>query len=109
MSQLDKLIERIQPQQELLLESQKEPMMRSAAGSRKMVNQPLTSAQITALLSELAPAAQQSNFIQKKPTTFKYELGGRKYSVSYLTQGDQVRGVIALAEADVAEAMQEHP
>jgi hypothetical protein len=37
--QLDKLIERIQPSQKLLLESQKEPMIRSAAGLTVMVNQ----------------------------------------------------------------------
>jgi len=34
-----------------------------------MVNQPLTSPQITALLAELAPAAQKQSFAQKKPIT----------------------------------------
>jgi twitching motility protein PilT len=99
MGQLDKLIERIQPAQELLLESQKEPMMRSSAGLKVMVNQPLTSPQIVALLAELAPASQKPNFLQKKPTTFDYTLGEKHYTVSFLTQGDLVRGVIALAEA----------
>src|SRR5512140_3113122 len=92
MSQLDKLIERIQPAQELLLESQKEPMMRSAAGLRVMVNQPLTSMQIVALLAELAPPAQKQSIAQKTPTTFEYGLGGNRYTVSFLTQGDLVRG-----------------
>jgi len=99
MGQLDKLIERIQTAQELLLESQKEPMMRSSSGLKVMVNQPLTSPQIIALLADLAPANQKSNFLQKKPTTFEYALGGKRYTVSFLTQGDLVRGVISLSEA----------
>ena len=99
MGQLDKLIERIQTAQELLLESQKEPMMRSSSGLKVMVNQPLTSPQIIALLADLAPANQKSNFLQKKPTTFEYALGGKRYTISFLTQGDLVRGVISLSEA----------
>lgn len=103
MSQLDKLIERIQPGQELLLESQKEPMMRSSAGLKVMVNQPLTSPQIVALLAELAPADQKQNVTRKQPATFEYALGDKRYTVSFLTQGELVRGVISQAEA-AAEA-----
>jgi len=99
MSQLDKLIERIQPGQELLLESQKEPMMRSSGGLKIMVNQPLSSPQIVALLAELAPAAQKQNITQKKPAAFEYALGDKRYAVSFLTQGELVRGVISVAEA----------
>lgn len=99
MGQLDKLIDRIQPTQELLLESQKEPMMRSSSGLKVMVNQQLTSPQIIALLAELAPPGQKQDVIQKKPTTFEYALGDKRFTVSFLTQGDQVRGVIAPAEA----------
>ncbi len=104
MSQLDKLIERIQPGQELLLESQKEPMMRSSAGLKVMVNQPLTSPQIVALLAELAPTGQKQNVTQKKPATFEYALGDKRYTVSFLTQGELVRGVISQAEAAVNAA-----
>jgi twitching motility protein PilT len=103
MSQLDKLIERIQPTQELLLESQKEPMMRSATGLKVMVNQQLTSAQIIALIADLAPAGQKQNFAQKKPATFEYALGTKRYTVSFLTQGELVRGVISLADAAMPE------
>src|SRR5512140_2272613 len=99
MGQLDKLIERIQPAQELLLESQKEPMMRSSAGLKVMVNQQLTSPQILALLADIAPPNQKQNFALKKPTTFQYALGEKRYTVSFLTQGELVRGVIAQAEA----------
>jgi len=104
MSQLDKLIERIQPGQELLLESQKEPVMRSSAGLKIMVNQPLTSPQIVALVAELAPAGQKQNVTQKKPATFEYVLGSKHYAVSFLTQGELVRGVISLVEAAVSTA-----
>jgi len=103
MSQLDKLIERIQPGQDLLLESQKEPMMRSTAGLKTMVNQQLTSAQIIALIAELAPADQKQGITQKKPATFEYHLGGKRYAASFLTQGELVRGVVSLADAAIAK------
>ncbi len=99
MGQLDKLIERIQTEQQLILESQKEPMMRSAAGSRVMVNQQLTSAQITALIADLAPPVAKESVTRRKPSNFAYGLGGKNYSVSFMVQGDQIRGIIALAEA----------
>ncbi len=105
MGQLDKLIERIQPAQELLLESQKEPMMRSATGLKVMVNQQLTSLQIIALLADLAPAGQKQSIGQKKPATFEYTLGVKRYTVSFLTQGEQVRGVICLADAAEPERL----
>jgi twitching motility protein PilT len=63
-----------------------------------MVNQQLSSPQILALLADLAPADQKHNFLQKKPTTFAYALGEKHYTVSFLTQGDLVRGVISLAD-----------
>jgi twitching motility protein PilT len=98
MGQLDKLIDRIQPTQELLLESQKEPMMRSSSGLKVMVNQQLSSQQIVALLVELAPPGQKQDIVQKKPSSFDYVRGDKSYTVSFLTQGDHVRGIIALAE-----------
>jgi twitching motility protein PilT len=97
MSQLDKLIERIQPAQELLLESQKEPVMRSPAGIKVIVNQQLTSSQIAALIAELSPSAFKEQITRRKPATFEYSLGGKSYDISFLPQGDQVRGVIALS------------
>jgi twitching motility protein PilT len=108
MGQLDKLIERIQSAQELLLESQKEPMMRSSNGLKVMVNQQLTSPQIVALLAELAPQSQKQNIAQKKPTTFSYALRDKRYTVSFLTQGEQVRGVIAPAETAAPPAATVH-
>lgn len=43
MEQLDKFIDRIQPSQEILLKSQKEPMMRSSSRLKVTVKQQLTS------------------------------------------------------------------
>jgi twitching motility protein PilT len=97
MGQLDKLIERIQPAQELFLESQKEPMMRSASGLTVMVNQQLSSPQITSLLAELAPATLKDQIHRKKPATFEYSFAGKTYDVSLMLQGDLVRGVIVLS------------
>jgi len=97
MGQLDKLIERIQPAQELLLESQKEPTMRSASGLTVMVNQQLSSPQITSLLAELAPATLKDQIHRKKPATFEYSFAGKTYDISLTLQGDLVRGVIVLS------------
>lgn len=98
MSQLDKLIERLQPQQQILLESAREPMVRSEAGTRIMINQQLQTAQIIALLSELAPAAHKDSIARRRQTNFEYFLNNKTYSISYMAQGDLVRSVIALAE-----------
>ncbi len=98
MSQLDKLIERIQPAQELLLESQKEPQMRSPSGIKVMVNQKLSASQISALLAELAPAAAKEQITRKSPAAFEYSLGGKSYAVSFMSQGDQIRATVSLAD-----------
>ncbi len=104
MGQLDKLIERIQPAQELLLESQKEPMIRSAAGLKVMVNQQLSTHQIAALFAEIAPSIHKENISRRKPANFDYSLGGKKYAVSFLTQGETVRGVISPSDKSLAHA-----
>jgi twitching motility protein PilT len=103
MGQLDKLIDRLQPQQEILLETGKEPMMRTEAGSRVMVNQKLGTPQVIALLSEIASGGQKENLAAKRPANFEYAFNGKNFSVTFMTQGDQVRSVISLAEPKVDE------
>ncbi len=107
MSQLDKLIERLQSQQQILLESGKEPIIRSEAGNRIMINQQLQTPQIIALLTELAPVGQKEHIARKRQTNFEYFLKNKAYSVTYMAQGELVRSVIALAEKteDIAEAV----
>ncbi len=97
MNQLDKLIERLQPQQEILLETGKEPMMRTRAGARAMLNQVLSTPQIIALLAEIAPLARKQDLAQKKATNFEYSLNAKTHSVMFMAQGEQVRAVISLS------------
>ena len=94
MSQLDKLIERLQPQQEILLETGKEPMMRTRLGAKAMLNQVLSTPQIIALLTEIAPFAHKQNITQKKAATFEYEYNAKTHSIIFMAQGEQVRAVI---------------
>ncbi len=103
MSQLDKLIERLQPQQQILLETGKEPTLRTEAGSRVMVNQQLQTPQIIALLSEIAPLAHKEHVARKRQTNFEYFLNNKAYAVSYMAQGELIRSLIALAEKPAAE------
>lgn len=98
MGQLDKLIERLQPRQQLLLETGKEPTLRSDAGSRVMVNQQLQTPQVIALITEITPASQKESVARKRQTSFEYVLNKKAYSVSYMAQGELVRSVIALSE-----------
>ncbi len=98
MSQLDKLIERLQPQQEILLETGKEPMMRTRTGAKAMLNQVLTTPQIIALLTEIAPITQKQNITQKKPTNFEYQYNAKSHTIMFMAQGEQVRAVISQAD-----------
>ena len=95
MSQLDKLIERLQPQQEILLETGKEPMMRTRLGTKAMLNQVLSSPQIIALLTEIAPLANKQSITQKKATNFEYQYNAKTHTIMFMAQGEQVRAVIS--------------
>jgi twitching motility protein PilT len=98
MSQLDKLIERLQPQQEILLETGKEPMMRTRLGAKAMLNQVLSTPQIVALLTEIAPFAHKQNITQKKAANFEYPYNSKTYAIMFMAQGEQVRAVISLSD-----------
>ncbi len=98
MGQLDKLIERLQPQQQILLESGKEPMLRTDGGVRMMINQQLQTQQIIALLSEIAPIGHKEHIARRRQTNFEYFLNNKIHNVTYMAQGELVRSVISLAE-----------
>ncbi|HEY6010663.1 MAG TPA: hypothetical protein VIX18_04255, partial [Nitrospirota bacterium] len=90
MAQLDKLIERIQDGQEILLEAGKEPLMKSGAGSRAMINQQLSGQQIIGLLAEIAPSTVKNNLLQKKQSRFEYFFGNRTFFISFTPQDDHI-------------------
>lgn len=100
MSQLDGLIERIQHGQELLLETGKEPSMRTAEGIKVMVKKPLTSSQVAVLLSELAPDDKKDDLKQGRHSVFGYRLKDKSFHITFMANGEQVRGVITPSDEE---------
>jgi twitching motility protein PilT len=100
MAQLDKLIDKLQLNQEILLESEKKPMLKSDAGSKPMLNQQLSTAQLIPLVLEIAPAANRAAITQRKPSRFEYTFGGKTVVVLYAPDGDNVTAKIAIPGYD---------
>lgn len=101
MSQLDGLISRLQPGQELLLESNKEPYVRTGEGLKTVIARPLTSAHITSLITEMAGAADK-DLIKGGNAAFDYVIGARRHLVSFMHNADTVRAVISPAAVAAA-------
>ena len=96
MPQLDKLIEKIQVKQEIVLESGKAPLLKSEAGTAAMLNQQLSAAQVTGLVQEIAPADGREALAQRKPLKFEYKAGARTVQVDFSAEGEQVTARITL-------------
>lgn len=104
MSQLDALITRIQAGQELVLESAKDPSIRSGDGLKSLSTKPLSNAQIATLLSEITPADKREELKAGRHFSFVYSLNSKSYNVSYMQHGEQVRALIVIAGAPDAAA-----
>jgi twitching motility protein PilT len=96
MAQLDKLIDMLQPNQEIVLDAGKNPMLRTDSGLRTMLNQQLSAQQIIALLQEIAPTGTKVALAQRKPSRFEYSLNGKNVIVLYSPEGDQLSAKIAV-------------
>jgi twitching motility protein PilT len=105
MAQLDKLIDKLQPNQEILLESGRNPMLKTDAGAKPMLNQQLSSQQLIPLIQEIAPLNMRAALAQKKPSRFEYTVGGKTVVVLYAPEGDNVTAKIAIPgyDEDAAE------
>ena len=104
MAQLDKLIDKLQLNQEILLESGKNPMLKTDAGAKPMLNQQLSSQQLIPLIQEIAPLNMRAALAQKKPSRFEYTVGGKTVVVLFAPEGDNVTAKIAIPGYDeVAE------
>ncbi|MDO8804756.1 MAG: type IV pilus twitching motility protein PilT [Elusimicrobiota bacterium] len=97
MAQLDKLIEKVQLNQEIILESGKAPMLKTETGSTAMFNQLVSTVQLCNLLQEIAPPACKSAIAMQKPTRFDYAAGGKSVVVTYTQEGDLATAKITLA------------
>jgi twitching motility protein PilT len=105
MAQLDKLIDKLQLNQEIVLESGKNPMLKTDTGAKPMLNQQLSAQQLIPLIQEIAPVGIRAAIAQKKQSRFEYTFGGKTVVVLYTPDGDSVSAKIAIPgyDADAAE------
>ena len=100
MAQLDKLIDKLQPNQEILLESGKKPMLKTDAGAKPMLNQQLSAQQLIPLVQEIAPVGIRAAIAQRKASRFEYAFGGKTVVVLYEPEGDTITAKIAIPGYD---------
>jgi len=97
MAQLDRLIEKIRPGQEIILESGKNPVLKSGTGTAPMLNQQISLAQLTGLIQEIAPAGSRDEIAQSKQASFEYTAGAKTVAVDCVPDGDQLRATISIS------------
>jgi twitching motility protein PilT len=100
MAQLDKLIDKLQLNQEILLESGRTPMLKTESGAKPMLNQQLSAQQLIPLIQEIAPASNKAAIAQRKQSRFEYTFGGKTVVVLYTPEGDNVTAKIAIPGYD---------
>jgi twitching motility protein PilT len=100
MAQLDKLIDKLQLNQEILLESGKTPMLKTESGTKPMLNQQLSAQQLIPLIQEISPAGNKAAIAQRKQSRFEYTFGGKTVVVLYAPEGDNVTAKIAIPGYD---------
>ncbi|HAU89823.1 MAG TPA: hypothetical protein DCW72_06240, partial [Elusimicrobia bacterium] len=83
MAQLDKLIEKLQPGQEIILEAGKPPALISAGSSSPLLAQQLTAAQVYGLTGEIAPADVREQIAQSKSVKFEYVCASKTLVVTF--------------------------
>ena len=104
MAQLDKLIEKLQQNQEIILDSGKAPMLKSENISTPMFNQLVSAQQLATLVQEIAPGPGKLAISQRQPARFEYTAGSRTVVVAYVPAGDQASAKITLAAPAPAQA-----
>ncbi len=96
MAQLDKLIDRLQDSQQIILESGKTPMLRTDSGTKPMLNQQISAQQLVPLVQEIAPLSTRAAIAQRKQSRFEYTVGSKTVVVIYGPDGDQLKATIAI-------------
>jgi twitching motility protein PilT len=89
MAQLDKLIEKLQPGQEILLEAGKAPMLKGEGGAAPIITQLLTAGQIFGLVGEIAPAGIRDQVAQSRNVNFDYSHAGKSIAVGFSAENGQ--------------------
>jgi twitching motility protein PilT len=83
MAQLDKLIEKIKPGQEVILEGGKPPVSITEAGTSLIIGQELSESQVISLIQEIAPLAVKDRITRRIPAKFEYTTGVQTVVVTY--------------------------
>jgi twitching motility protein PilT len=97
MARLDSFLDSLKPGEELLLETNRDPSVRSAAGLKAIVSQPLGTAQIKKLMAEIAPLDRREAIEGGKRTVFSYERPDASFNVTLMFSGEAARAVIERA------------
>jgi len=92
MAQLDKLIEKLVPGQEVILEPGAAPLLKSNGAFVPLLNQELTVQQVVGLIREVAPPDAADKITHNKPAVFEYAAFGKTIVVSFSVEG---KGVLA--------------
>ena len=106
MPQLDKLIDKLQPGQEIVLDAGRAPQLKGEAGAAPMTPQELTAPQISALVQEIAPPALREQLARGRGAKFEYAGGSRTVVVACLSEGEHpaVRIIAGARRTDAAAA-----
>ena len=113
MAQLDKLVEKLLPGQEVILEPGAAPLLKSNGAYVPLLNQELTVQQVVGLIREVAPPDAVDKITHNKPAVFEYSAFGKTVVVSFSIEG---KGVLARvfvgarkADAGLAGALDGEP
>ncbi|MEE8574966.1 MAG: hypothetical protein V3T30_06090, partial [Thermodesulfobacteriota bacterium] len=99
MAKLDSFVESLNPDEELILETNKEPGLRSSdMPAMPMMNQVFGTRQISNLLDEIIPGEQRRSFEDNKTTVFTYTVGIKSFEVSIIFNKESLRAIIKRGE-----------
>ena len=101
MARLDAYIDLLfkDPGSELLMETGTGAVLRTAAGSRPVLRQSLTTAQIIGAFSELVPPEMKGSFPGQGALKFRYSAPAGEVSVRFESTPDRVSAVVSIAQA----------
>jgi len=87
------------PASELVMETGTGAVLRTAAGTRPVLRQSLTTAQIIGAFSELVPPELQGSFPGHGPLKFRYSAPAGEVSVRFESAPDRVSAVVSIPQA----------
>ena len=102
MARLDPYIDLLfkEPGSELVMETGAGALLRSGSGSRPVLRQALTSAQIVGAFNELVPPEMKSAFPGQGPLSFRYLAPAGEVTVRFEAGRDRVSALVAPAQKD---------